>query len=120
MVGVAYRGSWFLKQFRWLRGGGFREPCIKCMFLMFFWSLPWGGSAECFNNLLKHLLFFNCFAIVVLQLCFANVCCNCVLQVWEVLTVVKAQEVLTVVKVQEVLTVVKAQEVLTDVKSNKS
>ena len=41
-------------------------------FAMLDFSLPGGGSAKCFKNLLKHLLFCNrCYAIVVLQLCFA-------------------------------------------------
>ena len=102
MVGVAcgaYKG--FLMAFEAIplyARGGIHEPHAQCISLLFCYARFFasrGGSAKCFKNLLKHLLFFDfCFAIfllqlmfcnsrfaiVVLQVCFAIVFCNCVLQ----------------------------------------
>ena len=112
---------------------------------MLFFRFPGGGSAKCFKNFLKQLLFFNsCFSIVVLpssfaivccncvlQTCFAIVCCDCVLQLY--FANVKCNCVLQLCmaivfhnscnndhKTKGVLTDAKAEEVLTDEKPKKS
>ena len=56
--------------------GGVREPGVRVHFLTVLlcsiFRFPGGGSAKRFKKLLKHFLFCNCcYAIVVLQLCFA-------------------------------------------------
>ena len=60
---------------------GFRELGVRVHFLTVLlcsiFRFP-GGSAKCFKILLKHLmLFICCSSIVVLQLSFAIVVCNC-------------------------------------------
>ena len=107
-------------------------------FLNVFFSLPVGGvprsvskiclSNCCFSIVVLQLCVANVFCDCVLQSCVAIVCCNCVLQ--SCFAIVFCNCVLQMCsaiprspnscKAQEALTVVKAQEVLTDVKSNNS
>ena len=59
-----------------MRGGGssanVAPSAFSYCFAMLDFSLPGGGSAKRFKKLLKHFLFCNCcYAIAVLQLCFA-------------------------------------------------
>ena len=81
--------------------GGFRRRAFVFCFAIVF--------CNCVSQLCSAICVASVCCKCALQVFFASVFCNRLLQIREVLTVAKAQEVVTVAKVQEVLTVVKSK-----------